>query len=252
MGYGVWLEIPFDAEAGVTHKAMAGEVVRELDLGAYIEVWAVEPSSDIVPQLGFGDHDKRLAVGGVLSPYIEESGETQSGSGTEVVASPDKSELERHFIVQSVAVVGIGDVLVEQLEVEDILIVRRMEAIVETREGGVRYMVSHGAFGVRIDAESAVVLHLNAQVLSSCRLPEIEAACYLGIGHKRRLVPVLFVDRKIEVHKSEGRAPWIGIEQLERSSDTVDTLVLAGRALATEVVVELQVGACARRKRAQA
>ena len=43
------IKAPFDAEAGVDHEAGAGEIITDLDLGADMEVGALEPPADIIP-----------------------------------------------------------------------------------------------------------------------------------------------------------------------------------------------------------
>ena len=47
------IKTPFDTEARIAHKSLADEIVTELDLGADIEIWALEPPAYIVPQLRF-------------------------------------------------------------------------------------------------------------------------------------------------------------------------------------------------------
>ena len=134
---------PFDAEAGVAHKAAGGgtgEVIGELDLGSNIQIRALKPPSDVIPQLRLGDEDEGLGVAEPLSPDVEESREPQSRRRAEIITSPDKGELQRHLVMD--AVVGFDDVFIEQFEVEDVLVIGRVEAVVESDECGMVDAVS--------------------------------------------------------------------------------------------------------------
>ena len=113
---------------------------------------------------------------------------------------------------------------------------------------GIAAQVAHSVF---VEPETTVVLQLQAEVAGRRLLPEIEAAGYLGIGQERSVLGVVGMDIIVEVNEGEGRTPGIGIEEFEGSGDAVGTLVGTGRTERTEVVVELQVGACTRAKRAQ-
>ena len=127
-----------------------------------------------------------------------------------------------------------------------------MEAVVEAGEGGmvdgIAAQVAHSVF---VEPKTTVVLQLQAEVAGRRLLPEIEAAGYLGIRHEGRVLGVVGMDIIVEVNEGEGRTPGIGIEEFEGSGDAVGTLVGTCGIERTEVVVELQVGACTRAKRAQ-
>ena len=49
------VKTPFDTQTRIAHKSLAGKVITELYLRADMEVRALEPLSDAVPQLRFGD-----------------------------------------------------------------------------------------------------------------------------------------------------------------------------------------------------
>ena len=65
----------------------AGKVVAEFHLAAQVEMLGAE----VVPELGLGKHDGVAA----FAPDIEEARETQARRTEEVLAAPDRGELER-------------------------------------------------------------------------------------------------------------------------------------------------------------
>lgn len=241
---------PFDTEAGVDHEAFAGEVTGELDLRADIKVGALEPSSDIVPELGFGDEHHGLLSAYLLSPDIEEAGEAESGCGTEIIASPDKSELKGHVVVDPVA---FGqDVFIEEFQVEDVLEVLCVEAVVESDECGMMNTVTAERPTLSLEeSETTVVLDLHAQVAGFGLLPEIEAACDLAVGHEGGVLGVHGVDVIIKIDEGEGVSPCVGIEEFEGCCDAVGSLVGERGSAGSEIVVNLQVRACLRSERKQ-
>ena len=88
------------------------------------------------------------------------------------------------------AVEVIDDVLVQQLEVKNVLVIRSMQAVVESDECGmVDAVAPQVSRTVLVQPQTAVVFHLYAQVLCLGVLPEIEAPCDLEIGG-RDLYPV--------------------------------------------------------------
>ena len=82
-----------------------------------------------------------------LSPNIEEAGEAESGQRAEIVAAPDKSKLQGDLVSGlpdplTVCVpvlphvILVHNVFEEQFEVEYILVVRGMQAVVQSDECG--------------------------------------------------------------------------------------------------------------------
>jgi hypothetical protein len=124
-----------------------------------MQMGATEPLSHIVPELGFAQDAERLTGGVTLAPDIQEAGETQTGCGAEIVATPDEGKLQRDLVLQFV--VRVGDILIEQLEIEDILIVVGMEAVVDAGEGSmVDGITAEVAYGIFVYTETTVVLQL--------------------------------------------------------------------------------------------
>ena len=238
---------PFDSQTGVAHESCARrtavEVITEFDLRADIEIRALEPPSDIIPQLRLGEQYERLLSAETLSPYIQETRETQAGRGAEIVAAPDKRELDRRPVLD--AVVRIDDVFIEQFEIEDVLVISGVQAVVEAYErrvvDAVAAKVAHRVF---VDTQAAVVLHLNAQVPGFRVLPEIKAPRDLRITHERRVLRIDGVDVIVEVHERKSRTPRVGVEKFDSGRHAIRTLVAAGRSAATEVIEDLQVRAC--------
>ncbi len=244
------VKTPFETKAGVAHETVSGEVIAELDLGSDMQVRALEPSSHIVPQLGFADEHERLPSRIPLPPYIQKSGETQSRRCTEIIASPDEGELQGHLVGGLVII--IHDILVQQFEVEDVLVIGGMEAVVESDERGmVDSVAAYIARGILVQTESAVVLDLDTEVFRFGLSPEIKAPCYLEITHERRVRGVVGMDVVIEIDEGEGVAPVIGIEELKGRCHAVGPLVRASRSQTAEVIIELQVRPCMHRYRAE-
>ena len=104
---------------------------------------------------------------------------------------------------------------------------------------------------VFVKAQTAVVFYLNAQVFCRCFLPEIETASDLEIAHEGGALWVGRVDIIVQINESKRITPWVGIKELQCSSDAVGALVIAGCAKRTEIIVNLQIRACTRAKRAQ-
>ena len=67
-----------------------------------------------------------------LTPNIEESGETQTRRRAEIIAPSNESELQRHRVLEDIII--IDNHFPEQLQIEDILIIPRMQAVVETEQ----------------------------------------------------------------------------------------------------------------------
>lgn len=241
---------PFDTDAGVDHEAFAGEVTGELDLRADIEVRTLEPSSDIVPELRFGDEHHRLLSAYLLAPQIEEAGEAESGCGTEIIASPDESELNRHVVVDPVA---FGqDVFIEEFKVEDVLEVLCVEAVIESDECGMMDTVTAERPTLAFEkSETPIILDLHTQVAGFGLLPEIKAARDLAVRHEGGVLRVHRVNVIIKIDEGEGVSPGIGIEEFEGGRDAVGSLVGQRRSERSEIVVYLQVRACLRVKRKQ-
>ena len=131
------VKTPFDTEAGIAHESFAGEVITEFDLRADIEVRALEPPSEVVPELRFGDQHRRLPICQPLSPHIEETGEAETGGSTEVIAAPDEGELKGDdvplllmpdalFVLAAPDIEVVNDVFEEQFEIEDVLVIGRV------------------------------------------------------------------------------------------------------------------------------
>ena len=97
--------------------------------------------ADVVPELRLGDEhevgrlrqDDAGVVGEehvVLPPEIGETGEAQALRAEEVLETPDEGELQRGLLC------GIGDLLIEYLEVEGVVEIRAVEEIVQAHEEG--------------------------------------------------------------------------------------------------------------------
>lgn len=197
---------------------LAGEIITELDLGTDVQVRALKPPSDIVPQLGLGDEHPALLADVLLSPYIEETRETQSRRGTEIVAAPDESELEGHGVMDSVG--AVSDVFIEKLDVEDVLVIVGMEAVVDADERGIVDAVSAQPRGVAIETQAAVVFDLDTEIFGGTLLPEIKAACQLRVSHEGCVLGIIGMNGIVEVNEGEGRTPGIGVEELQRACYT--------------------------------
>lgn len=100
--------------------------------------------------------------------------------------------------------------------------------------------------------QTTIVLHLHAQILGLRFLPEIQASGDLGVRHERRVVRVVRMNVVIEIRESEGRTPFVGVEQLQGRRHAVGTLVLTGGVQTSEIVKYLKVRACLRTERKQA
>ena len=119
-------------------------------------------------------------------------------------------------------VIVIHDVLVQQLDVEDILIIRRVEAVVQSDECGVVDAVAaEVAKRILIHTQTAVVLHLHAQILYRRVTPEIKTPRDLRVRHERGVVRVVGVDRVVKVNERECVTPRVGVEQLQRRGHTL-------------------------------
>lgn len=99
------IKLPFDAEARIAHESLAREVVTEFNLRADMQVRAFEPLPDLIPELRLRNENEGLLCGVSLSPDIRKAGERQSRRGAEILAFPDKSELQRRLIMRLVEII---------------------------------------------------------------------------------------------------------------------------------------------------
>ena len=117
------LENPLHTEAGHDMETFhSGEIIAEFHLAAKIEVLGAEA----VPELGLGKHHGIVA----LAPDIEEARETQAGSAEEVLAAPDRGELEGNLRIE------VHELFVQEFEVERILEVSAVKEIIHAEQPG--------------------------------------------------------------------------------------------------------------------
>ncbi len=123
------IKAPFDTHAGIAHKFFAGEIIAHFYLCADIQVRALEPSPHIVPYLRLGDQHPTLLAEILLAPYIQKARETQARRGAKIITTPYKRKLDRYGVMDPVR--AIGDIFIEQFDIEDILVIRGMQAVVQ-------------------------------------------------------------------------------------------------------------------------
>ena len=160
----------------------------------------------------------------ILAPYIHESGEAETAQAEEVLAAPDRGELHGNLGRHS------HEILVQELEVQRILKITAVQEPVDAGEE--RAVHGEGAHHIAEGAETAVVLHLEAERCETGVTPEVQAARNLEVSVARRdnLVSILVV--VVIVDEEEGVTPLVGME----------TFKGRGEVLATKIVESLEVG----------
>ena len=137
-GFPPILKDPFNTCAGAGFEAGTGaEVIAELHLTADIQIGNAEVLSDIVPELGFRDEDKRTIFPSgdtklvntnnyavAFKPEIGKTAETETGYAEEVLHTPYESELEgyqTHAGIATHIIAKIVNVLTQKFEVKRVL-----------------------------------------------------------------------------------------------------------------------------------
>ena len=153
-----------------------------------------------------------------FSPEVSKTAESQALQTKKILHSPDEGKLKWNVFL------AVGDVLIEELEVEGVAEIRRVEEEVQTGKVGVLDVIAPVC--------AAIVFELEAQEVQRAVLPEIETAGDFPICSVDMVVLILG-NRIVVVYKEEGVSPIVIVKALEGSGNTL--------AVAAQIVKNLKV-----------